>query len=323
MSSLSDFSHLTPDHVLGEVERVLDARCTNLCRPLNSYINRVYEIELERGDWVIAKFYRPGRWSDTALGDELTFLTELAAEEIPVVAPLVTASGPLHRDHAGVRFTLFPKKGGRPLVEPSPERWIELGRLLGRVHAVGSRHPPRDRAVLHPERLTLEHLDTVLAADFPYESLRLDYADAGDDLLDLISPLFDDVELIRVHGDLHAQNLLERADEPLHLIDFDDMVLGPAVQDIWMLLPDRPERCHRELNLFSEGYEVFRAFPDAELKLIEPLRAMRYLHFAAWCARQKADGGFNRLAPDWGSEAHWKRELEELRRQIRIIEQNP
>jgi Ser/Thr protein kinase RdoA (MazF antagonist) len=319
-AALSDFSHLTPDHVIEHVERALNCRCTNLCRQLNSYINRVYEIQAEDGRWVIAKFYRPGRWSQKALRDELIFLQEMAKAEIPVVSPLINENDGLLDDGHGVMFTLFPKMGGRPLVEPSRERWVELGRLLARVHEVGSRHPPEDRIRMHPEHVTLEHLDVILESEFPHDSFRKQYGDLVDDLIDVIAPMFDDVDLIRIHGDCHAQNLLDRPDEPLRLIDFDDMALGPPVQDIWMLLPDRVEKSTIELNLIREGYETFRDLTDAELRLIEPLRAMRYIHYTAWCARQKADGGFNRLAPDWGSQSYWNREIDELKKQLVLIQ---
>jgi len=138
-------------------------------------------------------------------------------------------------------------------------------------------------------------------------------------LIRTIGPLFDDAALIRIHGDLHAQNLLDRPDEPLHIIDFDDMAEGPAIQDVWMLLPDRLENSRAELDTILEGYEVFRELEHGELALIEPLRAMRYIHYTAWCARQKRDGGFNRLSPDWGSEAHWKKEIEDLKKQLALI----
>jgi Ser/Thr protein kinase RdoA (MazF antagonist) len=318
--ALADFSHLTPDHVIDHVERALNCRCTNMCRQLNSYINRVYEVQTEDGRWIIVKFYRPGRWSKTALRDELIFLQELAREEIPVVAPLVRDDDGLLEDEHGVLFTLFPKIGGRPLVEPSRERWVELGRLLARVHEVGARHAPKDRITMHPEEVTLDHLDVILNSDFPYDSFRRQYGDVVDDIMDEIAPLFDDIDMIRIHGDCHAQNLLDRPDEPLRLIDFDDMALGPPVQDIWMLLPDRVDKSVAEVNLIREGYETFRDLTDADLRLIEPLRAMRYIHYTAWCARQKADGGFNRLAPDWGSQSYWQREIDDLKKQLAFIQ---
>jgi len=317
--ALADFSHLTPDHVIEHVEKALNCRCTNMCRQLNSYINRVYEIQTEDGRWIIVKFYRPGRWSRDALLDELQFLHELAKDEIPVVAPLVSDGDGLLEDDQGVFFTLFPKMGGRPLVEPSRERWVELGRLLARVHEVGARHGPRDRVRLHPEHVTLDHLEAILQSEFPYDGLRRQYGDLVDDLIEIIAPMFDDTELIRIHGDCHAQNLLDRPDEPLRLIDFDDMALGPSVQDLWMLLPDRLEHSRPEVALILEGYEMFRELPPAELRLIEPLRAMRYIHYTAWCARQKADGGFNRLSPDWGSQQYWQREIDDLQKQVALI----
>jgi len=317
--ALADFSHLTPDHVINLIEQVLNCRCTNLCRQLNSYINRVYEVQREDGPWIIAKFYRPGRWSVEALQDELTFLHEMAAAEIPVIAPLVNQNGGLLDDGHGLHFTLFPKKGGRPLVEPSTERWIELGRLLARVHEVGARHESKDRIFLYPEESTTDHLDAILESEFPYDDLRRQYEELAEDLIDEIEPLFDGIDMIRVHGDCHAQNLLDRPDEPLHLIDFDDMAQGPAVQDLWMLLPSRLDQSRTELNLILEGYETFRDLNPAELHLIEPLRAMRYIHYTAWCARQKADGGFNRLAPDWGTQPYWLREIDDLKKQLALI----
>lgn len=320
-SALSDFSHLTPDHVIDRIEQTLHTRCTNLCRQLNSYINRVYEVQCEDGAWVIAKFYRPGRWSVGALRDELTFLHELAEAEVPVIAPLVTDEGGLLNDGYGLHYTLFPKKGGRPLVEPSPERWVELGRLLARVHEIGARHESDDRIFLYPEESTADHLDAILASDFPYASLRRQYQDTVERLIETIEPMFDGIGMIRIHGDCHAQNLLDRPEEPLHLIDFDDMAQGPAAQDLWMLLPDRLEKSKRELDLLLEGYETFRTLDPAELRLIEPLRAMRYIHYTAWCARQKADGGFNRLAPDWGTQQYWLKEIDDLGKQLALIEQ--
>lgn len=319
--SLADFSHLTPDHVIAQVEDTLDLRCTNLCRQLNSYINRVYEVQAEDGAWYIIKFYRPGRWSRAALLDELTFLRELAEAEIPVVAPLIDHDHGLLEDERGICYTIFPKLGGRPLVEPSRERWVELGRLLARVHRVGETKSPNDRIRLHPEYATVDHVEAILDTPFPYESLWEDYANAADELINLIAPAFERVDFVRIHADCHAQNLLDRPDEPLHLIDFDDMASGPVMQDIWMLLPDRPGNCRTELDLIISGYETFRAFPHHELKIVEALRAMRFIHYTAWCARQNADGGFNRLAPDWGSAAYWKKEIDDLRKQIAEIEQ--
>ena len=316
-----DFSHLTPDAVINAVEEALDGRCSNLCRPLNSYINRVYEVGLDAGGFVIAKFFRPGRWSREALQDELDFLQELGEAEIPVVPPLASRDGTVLHRLGGTWFALYPKRGGRPLDEPVDAGWTQLGRLIARMHVVGARHAPRDRIRLHPRQSTVAHLEYILRSGTVASQYRRPYEETVLRLIDRIAPLFEDVEAIRLHADCHRGNILFRPDEGYHLLDFDDMAVGPAVQDLWMLLPDRLPRARRELDLLLDGYETFLAFSYDTIELIEPLRAMHFIHFTAWCARQKADGGFARLEAEWGSEAFWRRELAELEKQLCEIEQ--
>lgn len=306
------FSSLTPDAVINAVETALGVRCTNVCRVLNSYINRVYEVGLDSGGYVIAKFYRPGRWSREALQDELDFLGELHAAEVPVVPPLAGADGGLLHDHGGTWFAVFPKRGGRPLDEPGPDDWVQLGRLLARLHAVGARHGPKDRVRLHPRQSTEGHLDYILRSGALMPPFRAAYEQTVRDLIAAIAPLFDDTEVLRLHGDCHRGNILFRPGEGYHLLDFDDMAVGPAVQDVWLLLPDRVARSRMEIDRLMEGYETFLEFPYGTLRLVEPLRAMRFIHYTAWCARQKADGGFSRLAPEWGSPAFWRQEIADL-----------
>jgi Ser/Thr protein kinase RdoA (MazF antagonist) len=217
-------------------------------------------------------------------------------------------------------FAVFPKKGGRALEEPTPEQWKELGRLLARLHTVGEQHAPRDRVRLHPEISSSQHLDFILEGDFPSARVRDDYAEVADDILERIAPLFDDLPTTRLHGDCHRANILGRPGEPFFLIDFDDMCVGPPVQDLWMMLPGLLKNSRAEMDLLLEGYETFRDFDYATLRLIEPLRAMRIIHYTAWCARQKRDGGFARVAPDWGSTAFWRQETADLQRQRQEIE---
>lgn len=316
---LADFSSLTPDMVLQLVEQALGVRASNLCRTLTSYINRVYDVKLDDESWVVAKFYRPGRWDRDALQDEQDFLTELAAGELPVIAPLKNAAGATLHEHEGLFFAIFPKKGGRPVDEFNDEQWKEFGRLLARVHNVGGQHEPRNRIVIHPDESTREHLEAILAIEFPYASLKREFEQTVEELIEQIAPSFDDVEEIRIHGDCHVANILYRPGESMFLIDFDDMAVGPCVQDLWMMLPGHRRDSTRELNLLLQGYETFREFNNAELRLIEPLRAMRFIHFMAWCARQKADGGFARLSPDWGGAGFWKQEIHDLRKQMQEI----
>ncbi|MFH0954428.1 MAG: serine/threonine protein kinase, partial [Verrucomicrobiota bacterium] len=300
------------------VEQSLGRR-SNLCRPLTSYINRVYDVEMEDGTWVVVKFYRPGRWSRDALQDEQDFLFELNEREIPVIAPMKCADGQFLQEHHGMHYALFPKKGGRALDEPTPRQWLELGRLLARVHGVGALHPPRDRIEIGPGQSTAAHVQFILGADFVRPSLKSDYEAAIRAVLDLITPLFEGVAKIRIHGDCHRNNIISRPGEPFTLIDFDDMAVGPPVQDLWMLLPGHLRHSQAELGHLLEGYETFKEFDHPTLRLIEPLRAMRFIHFTAWCARQKADGGFARLAPDWGTDSFWKQEIHDLRQQHQEI----
>ena len=317
--ALADFSTLTPDVVINLVEASLGKRCSNMCRTLNSYINRVYEVELEEGGWVIAKFYRPGRWSRDALQDEQDFVTELAAQEISVVAPLQCSDGRFLQEHDGMYFALLPKKGGRPCDEPSLRERVSLGRLLARVHAIGSLHPPRDRIQIDPHKWTAGQLEFLLGAELIPPTLKTKFEAVARSIIGTIAPLFEGVDGIRIHGDCHPANILYRPGEPFHLIDFDDMAVGPPVQDLWMLLPDHLKNCRPELEALLEGYETFHDFDRRTLKLIEPLRAMRFIHYTAWCARQKADGGFARLAPEWGTAGFWRQEIHDLEKQYQEI----
>lgn len=319
MTTTADFDHLTPDAVLDFVEGALSSRCANLCRPLNSYINRVYEVQLASGDFVIPKFYRPGRWDRDALQDELDFLTDLKADEIPVIAPLADGEGTTLFSAEGMYFAVFPKMGGRICDEPREQEWLELGRLLARVHVVGSARPAVHRVIMAPREVTSMHIDYLLASGVIPAGHRAEYEEAARGVVDRIAPLFEGVEQIRIHGDCHHQNIIHRPGESFYMIDFDDMAMGAPVHDLWMLLPGRLIDAAYEADLLLEGYEMFRDFDRSSLALIEPLRAMRFVHFTAWCAHQAADGGFARMAPDWGTPEYWRREIHELRKQEQEI----
>jgi len=319
MSRCEDFTALTPDVMLDAVEQVLGTRLMGFAQPHNSYINRVYELQTAKGERLIAKFYRPGRWTREALLDEHAFLLECAAEEIPVVAPMAIAGGTLG-EAAGVFFALFPKRWGRAFEATCEEDWRRLGRILSRVHVVGQRQEAAHRVVMHPAHSTAADIAQLRQAEVVTPRQRPEFFRAADELLALILPCFDGVPLQRIHGDCHRQNILERPGEGLLLIDFDDMVMGPAVQDLWMLLPDAPERSQREIGLILEGYETFQEFDDRTLRLIEPLRAMRMLYFLAWCSRQSQDPNFATKFPDWSSEAYWRQQGSDLRRQLEVLQ---
>ena len=316
------FHDLTPDIIISLAEEKTGRKCTNLCRPLASYINRVYELQAEDGTGFVIKFYRPGRWSENGLQDEHNFLLELSVREIPVIAPLIFKDGNTLGNFADIYYAIFPKKGGRVLDEYNDDQWLELGRLLGRVHAVGELHPPSDRISLRPDKSTSEQIQYLLDGSFIPKELMKQFQGLTSAIVDITTALFDKIEMIRIHGDCHFANLIHRPDESFYLIDFDDMATGLPVQDLWMLLPGYMNDSLAEIELFLEGYETFRSFDRRSLRLIEPLRAMRYIHYISWCAHQVSEDGNSLVAPDFGSMLYWQREINDLQEQLDRI-RNP
>lgn len=321
MTNASDFLHLVPDVMLDAVERATGRHMAGLATPLPSYVNRVYEIQAENGERLIAKFYRPGRWSLEALQDEHDFLADCQADEIPVVAPLKFPDGSTLQEADGIYFTIFPKALGRQLELNSPKDWLRVGRLLGRVHVAGSKREAKARTILHPVKSTVTHLKHLIDGGFVSPRSLGEFKDVTSLILDDIKDLFDDVDFIRIHGDSHCGNLLNRPGEGLTVIDFDDMMSGPPVQDFWLLLPDRADKCRRELSLLIRGYETFREFDDHTLRLIEPLRTMRIIYYLAWCSIQVNDFKFRSDHPEWGSDVFWQREIADLQMQLDAIRQ--
>lgn len=310
------FQDLGPDMVLDLVEQALGIRLTNLFRPLNSYINRVYELAQQDGPGLIVKFYRPGRWSAAALRQEHDFLVELAAEEIPVVAPLSLQNGSTLGEHAGVQFAVFPKRGGRSVDEFNDEQWLQLGRLLGRVHAVGAVKTAAHRPVMAPDQSTRQQLGYLLGGSVVPEDVKPRLRQVVEAIIAETVPLFAGSRRLRIHGDCHFANIIHRPGESFYLIDFDDMAMGPAIQDIWMLLPGTLDEALVEIDLLLEGYETFMPFDRRTFRLIEPLRAMRFVHYLAWCAHQVAADGFTRVIDDFGTDSYWQRELADLHDQL-------
>jgi Ser/Thr protein kinase RdoA (MazF antagonist) len=307
-----DFQQLSPDRVLNLVEKELGIRCNNLFRTLNSYINRVFEIETIDKVRMVVKFYRPGRWTKEAILDEHRFLIDLAAQEIPVVAPLVFKSGGTLAESDNVLFSVFPKCGGRSVDEFNDEQWLQLGRLLGRVHKVGETVKAKHRITMAPHRSARDQLAYLLNSPCVPEDMKAPLKEATNAILADIQPLFTETESIRIHGDCHFANIIHRPGESFYLIDFDDMAMGPPVQDLWMLLPGEVDESFVELDLFLEGYETFRRFDRRTLRLIEPLRAMRFIHYMAWCAHQVQGDGITRAIDGFGSREYWRKEIDDL-----------
>lgn len=310
---MQSFQDLTPERVMDLVEDVLGARAEPVCRPLTSYINRVYEVLLEDGRAVVVKFYRPGRWTVEALDEEHDFVFDLADADVPVVAPLRDDEGnSLFEEAEDIWCAIYPRRRGRPFEDLDPPGWEELGRTLARVHLAGDERVPEHRLVWHPDEASQMHLDFILDHVEGDDDFLDRYEDTAGELLEAIAPLFDESVYTRIHGDMHSANLMRMPDtDSLLLIDFDDMAFGPPVQDIWMLLPDVVENCERELEHLLYGYRQLREFNRRTLDWVEPLRAMRFLHFTAWCAQQEADNQ-RRRDNEFGSPGWWRRELAAL-----------
>ena len=318
--NVRDFEALTPDRILEAVEDALDTRLTGLTSALPSYINRVYALQSVAGDGLVAKFYRPGRWSWDALQDEHAFVLGCAAAEIPVIPPMVLSDGTtLGTTVDKIHFAVYPKRWGREVEVHDDMMWRRLGGVVGRMHVVGTQADAVHRVVMHPARSTENDICELMDGPFMEDDQAHAFEEVCNGILDVIEPLFEDVEMIRVHGDCHRANVLDRPDEGLMLIDFDDMVIGPPVQDLWLMLPGHANECRRETRLFLEGYEQFREFDDTTLRLVEPLRAMRFIYFLAWCGRQADDYQFQHNFPDWGSRSFWDRELGDLQDQLARI----
>jgi len=220
-------------------------------------------------------------------------------------------------------FACFPKCGGRSFDEYSEEQWLELGRLIGRVHAVGAVRLPEERITMAPDRSTRTQVDSLLVSNLIPAEMRQEFKELTDALITEITPLFDHTRMIRIHGDCHFSNLIYLPGKSFYIIDFDDMAVGPPVQDFWMLLPGVKEDSWREINLFLEGYETFMDFDQRSLTLIEPLRAMRYIHYIAWCAHQVSEDGESRVAPNFGTREYWQQEIGDLADQLARIRSVP
>lgn len=323
MDTANPFASLSPDTVLSVAETALGRAFDPVVTPCNSYVNRVYSLRDEEGGRFVLKFYRPGRWEEKAVADEHAFLAECAAAELPVVAPLSLAGGVSRSGvssigaHDGILFACFPFRSGRTFDVTCDDDYLRLGSLIGRLHAVSRLARADSRVTFHPIDLTLEFCRRFAKSPSLHPDMRGEFLDLCSLVLETASDRFDRSSFIRIHGDCHRGNILDRLDDGLLLIDFDDMMTGPAVQDLWLLLPDHLESARREMGLLVEGYERFGAFDRRSLDLVETLRFMRILYFLSWREAQKDDALFSERNPDWGTNAFWIREMEDLRYQSR------
>lgn len=311
------FLALTPERVLDAVEAAGIA-VRPLCYPLNSFENRVYEVELEDRSRVVAKFYRPRRWTAAQILEEHRFLAELAEAEIPVCAARPFPSGKTLASIEDIHYALFDRKGGRAPDELTPALAGRLGMLTGRMHLVGARRENADRLPLTSAAYVRADLDWLERERKLPARLAIRFLTAGRAIAEAYDRASAGVTVLRIHGDLHLGNLLER-DGELRLLDFDDMMLGPAVQDLWLALPGRDAAAQNLRHSFLAGYERFRRFDPGELGLIEPLRGLRMAHYAAWLARRWHDPIFPRNWPHFGTDEAWERETIDLEEQAGLV----
>jgi Ser/Thr protein kinase RdoA (MazF antagonist) len=321
------YSGLTPDVVLDALESAGLAGDGRLLA-LNSYENRVYQVGTEDAaggaSFVVAKFYRPARWSDAQILEEHAFVHELAERELPVVAPLVLRDATLH-EFAGFRFAVYPRRGGRTPELEDPETLEWLGRFIGRIHAVGAVRPFAARPALDIESFGVEPRAWLLEHGFIPADLRAAWSTIADRALEGVRRCYvraGPLATIRLHGDCHAGNILWTDNGP-HFVDFDDARSGPAVQDLWMLLSGDRAEMTRQLGDLLAGYEDFREFDPRELALVEGLRTLRLLHYSAWLARRWDDPAFPAAFPWFNTQRYWQDRILELREQVAAMDEPP
>ncbi len=320
------FAALSPDVVIDAVEAAGFA-CDGRILALGSYENRVFQVGREDAEPVVVKFYRPGRWSDAAIAEEHDFARALAAAEIPVIAPLELPRGAELGDGPvavfdGFRLAVYPRRGGQwpELGTEDDRQWI--GRFLGRIHALGAAHRFEHRTRLSPEAMGHDSASWLLEGDRIPDYIAHRYEQVTGELLDLVDARFEQAGALRhlcIHGDCHRNNVLWTDAGP-HFVDLDDCMTGPAIQDLWMLLAGRPDEMRVQLADILEGYTQFANYDPVESTLIESLRALRMVHYAAWLARRWHDPAFPRAFPWFGEARYWEQHVAELEEQLEALE---
>lgn len=312
------FFRLTPDWVVRAVE---DAgfEPTGHCQSLHCFENRVYDLRLEDGQHVIAKFYRPGRWSEAAIQEEHDFLLDLEAAEIPVCVPAQFPGGGTLRAVEDIWYSVWPRTGGRAPSELDDEETAILGRLLARIHNAGAERPMAHRPALSSEHMLTRPTAFLVEQGFLPPQFVSRYQAAGARIAAVYDQLAATMPAHRIHGDCHFGNLLLGRDGWFFL-DFDDCAMGPAVQDFWLLLPGRDAETLAQRQRFVEAYQQFREFDGTWLRAIEALRGMRFVHYAAWVARRWEDPAFPRAFPHFNTEQYWQKETIDLEEQATLAE---
>ena len=323
------FRELTPDQLLDAVEARFLAAGSQFADgrflALNSYENRVYQVGVEDGSPIIAKFYRPGRWSDPCILEEHRFTRQLADAELPVIAPLADAAGETLFHYQSFRFAVYPCRGGRAMELDNPDHLEQMGRFVARIHAIGEQEHYQHRPAVEPAAYIDEPSAWLIENRFIPVHLEEAYGSLVGVLGEQVEACFaraGDVRRLRLHGDFHPSNVLWTEDGP-HIVDFDDARIGPAVQDLWMFLSGDREYSESMLTSLLGGYLQFREFDFRELHLVEALRTMRLVHHAGWLARRWDDPAFPLAFPWFDSLDFWERHIQSLREQVSLMSEEP
>ena len=316
MKNNTPYDNLHPDLILAAIESI-GFQCSGSLLGLNSYENRVYQVGIEEASPVIAKFYRPNRWSSEAILEEHAFEKTLVELDIPVVAPLITHNNTLH-SFEGFRFALFPRWGGRALELDNLDQLEWMGRFIGRLHAVGAVTPYQHRPQLNVETHGYKPYQSLIEMDFIPAYLKARYSDTVETVLEKITSIYQEIgslRYIRVHGDCHVGNILWSETGP-HIVDLDDSEMAPAIQDIWMLLSGDNQQMQLQLHYILDGYDEFFDFDRRELRLIEPLRTLRMIQYSAWLANRWEDPAFPRHFPWFNTPHYWEEEIHNIQLQF-------
>ncbi len=324
------FYTITPEIILDAVAK-LGFEVTGRCIQLNSMENRVYEVEIENpqdfdeltNSFIIVKFYRPGRWTKEQIKEEHLFMFDLQEFEVPVIAPLKINGLSLYSlEEQNIYYTVFPKRGGRAPDEMNTEQIQIMGRMLARLHNVGATRQAQHRLKINEDTFGIQNLNYLLENNFISSHIVKSYEKIVLDICQLAKPLFQNITNIRIHGDCHCGNIISRDSEGMFFIDFDDTLVGPAVQDIWLIIPGTDQYAIQDRHLLLEAYQEMRDFNFQEIKLVEVLRALRFIHFSTWIAKRWEDPAFKRAFTHFNDPNYWETQLNDLRIQYSLIQES-
>ncbi|QOL26193.1 serine/threonine protein kinase [Thalassotalea sp. LPB0316] len=315
-----NFSSLSPDVMLDAIEQ-LGIFVESGLLPLNSYENRVYQFHDEDKIKYVTKFYRPQRWSIEQIQEEHDFALELEAQELPIVAPLVIDGQSLF-EHQGYHFALYPCRGGRIFEVDNLDQLEWMGRFIGRIHAISQKSAFVHRPAFNSQEFLLDAQQTILTSEFVPLSLKTAFETILAQVIELASAQFKPSNFIRLHGDCHAGNILWTDDGP-HFVDLDDCRMGPAIQDLWMMLSGDRQQQLLQLDTLLCGYEEFNSFDNSQLALIESLRTMRVVNYMAWLCKRWQDPAFPRNFPWFNTEKYWEQQILMLKEQMSALQQPP